>query len=372
MVLKFQMMKSDPDICLCNPITDNFTTFEILIQTRNPAFTLRQSRTRRRYNDFCWLKKKLKKNHPMWLFHLSGTPLSKCPALPEKKKFSDRFEIQFLVQRMKELEDWLYRIVGVDLYLSDTTLHLFLQTSLTCEQIDKYMNGNLSELEVQQGYKEAELHLDTYIGTTDDLTSSFRGLSSSVSQENILSDPVHIQSQSRAVLHSTPDRSDSGIAEFESDTESSYDSQGSPYVRSIDSRTSEKYPPLTEVTRDLVNKNPNNDSNTCVSGAVKLSSAADKVAETKPKTSDQAEPQFEYKIKTFVSPDVCGTDVEINVTSKEKIKMGVNENSQEKMSERTKQNVKQESDIRTHMHETESANSSSKPKHKVEMGVLYC
>jgi hypothetical protein len=211
-----------------------------------------------------------------------------------------------------------------------------------------------------------------FFRTTDDLTSSFRGLSSSVSQENILSDPVHIQSQSRAVLHSTPDRSDSGIAEFESDTESSYDSQGSPYVRSIDSRTSEKYPPLTEVTRDLVNKNPNNDINTCVSGAVKSSSAADKVAETKPKTSDQAERQFEYKIKTFVSPDVCGTDVEINVTSKEKIKMGVNENSQENMSERTKQNVKQESDIRTHMHETESANSSSKPKHKVEMGVLYC
>jgi hypothetical protein len=26
------------------------------------------------------------------------------------------------------------------------------------------MNGNLSELEVQQGYKEAELQLDTYIG----------------------------------------------------------------------------------------------------------------------------------------------------------------------------------------------------------------
>jgi len=38
----------------------NFTVslfhYEFLfLQTTNPAFTLRQSRTRRRYNDFCWL-----------------------------------------------------------------------------------------------------------------------------------------------------------------------------------------------------------------------------------------------------------------------------------------------------------------------------
>ena len=54
--------------------------------------------------------------------------------------------------------------MDINLYLSDTTLHLFLQTNLTCDQMEKYMNGNLSELDVQQGYKEAELHLDKYIG----------------------------------------------------------------------------------------------------------------------------------------------------------------------------------------------------------------
>ncbi|KAH3700260.1 sorting nexin-11-like isoform X2 [Dreissena polymorpha] len=138
-------MESDLDICVCNPCTDKFTTYEILIKTSNPAFTLRKSRTRRRYNDFCWLKNILKSHHPVCL----------CPELPEKNNSSERFEPQFVVDRMTKLGEWLSSIVNISLYLSDSALHLFLQTTLTCNQIDLYLKGSLAEEDVAKGYRSA-------------------------------------------------------------------------------------------------------------------------------------------------------------------------------------------------------------------------
>ncbi|XP_045209926.2 uncharacterized protein LOC123561538 isoform X2 [Mercenaria mercenaria] len=373
----FQMMKSDPDICVCNPITDNYTTFEILIQTNNPAFTLRQSRTRRRYNDFCWLRKILKKHHPL---------SCECPVLPEKKKFSERFEIQFLVQRMKELEDWLQRVVAVSLYLSDTTLHLFLQTSLTCQQIEAYINGKLSDSEVKRGYKEAELHLDENISSTalevnkQDEAGGASGLSSSVSLEVNQSSPVAIRSRSPAVLHNMQERSDSGIAEFDSDTESSYDSQGSPYVRSLDSgMISDKYPPLTEVSQDLSNRNSNNGSDKLVSGLVESSSDSDKMLQRKQNTCEGIDEVSAFKVETVFNPNVFSTDVEINVCSGEKCKISGNERTLEHDLDRTSQgainevvsnrsdNIEDKEDLRN----TESCVKPKQMSQRVQMGVLF-
>lgn len=144
-------MNPELDICVCNPVTKDYTTFEIVIQTTNPAFTMKKSHTRRRYSDFCWLKKLLKVHHPLCI----------CPELPEKKQSTERFEAQFLVQRMRGLEEWLQSIVSVDLFLSDTSLHLFLQSSLTCPMIEQYLKGQLSENIVRMAYRDCEFQTDS-------------------------------------------------------------------------------------------------------------------------------------------------------------------------------------------------------------------
>lgn len=50
-----------------------------------------------------------------------------------------------------------YSVVSTSLYLSDTALHMFLQTSLSCKQIEQYLKGNLPEADVQSAYKDADL-----------------------------------------------------------------------------------------------------------------------------------------------------------------------------------------------------------------------
>lgn len=50
----------------------------------------------------------------------------------------------------------LCSIVCISLYLSDTALHLFLQSTLTCKEIDQYLDGKLSESQLIQAYKNAE------------------------------------------------------------------------------------------------------------------------------------------------------------------------------------------------------------------------
>lgn len=43
----------------------------------------------------------------------------------------------------------------MNLYLSDTAVHLFLQSNLSCKQIDQYLQGKLSESDVQEAYRQA-------------------------------------------------------------------------------------------------------------------------------------------------------------------------------------------------------------------------
>lgn len=363
------MMKSDPDICVCNPITENYTTFEILIQTSDPAFNLRRSSTRRRYNDFCWLRKILKRHHP----------LCTCPELPEKRQFSERFEIQFLVQRMKELEDWLLRIVSINLYLSDTALHLFLQSSLSIQQIEQYFKGSLPECDLQQAYKDAEVVIDKEAGLTSLEKSTEENASEGVTGSIVsagaiagLSLPVEIRPKPLASLHNNgQERSDSGIAEFDSDAESSYDSQGSPYVSSVDSSLiTDKYPPLTEVSPVLITKNASENS------MPESVSSGSLVTENEQHTRTQAQESLVYKIETVVNENKYDTDVQINVT---------HQNSQTETKVRAlEDSVSQSLNINSIMdksgnaQEAESVTQGDKsvePKQvtrKVEMGVLFC
>lgn len=282
------MMKSDLDICVCNPVTEDYTTFEILVQTENPAFTLKQSRSRRRFSDFIWLKKKLKKHHPMCV----------CPELPEKKKFADRFDMQFLVQRMKELEDWLLSVTAVTLYLSDTTLHLFLQSSLSCKQIEQYMAGRLSEEQIQQAYSDAKLNNDRIFKQPTTESDSGSDLASNSVEAGATSAPLPISNQEPASLHDNQLRSDSGIAGSESDDDTSCDSDGSPYGSSLDS---DKYPHVTLVT-DESSKNKEVSKSDTSGTSVKNQNNSDKkwTDETR-KHSDHDTRQLDEKLDNLAS-----------------------------------------------------------------------
>ncbi|KAK6183524.1 hypothetical protein SNE40_010994 [Patella caerulea] len=135
-----------PEIKVLNPRTHNtweegrYATYDIHIQTDNKAYRLQTSCSARRYSEFLWLRKKMKTHHPS----------IKCPPLPPKRYFWNTFGRDFLEERRKGLEDYLNKLQNEMLYLSDVSFHLFVQTSLTTEDIDSFLNGDLSEDDLNQ------------------------------------------------------------------------------------------------------------------------------------------------------------------------------------------------------------------------------
>ena len=55
-----------------------------------------------------------------------------------------------------------YRVVDTTLYLSDTSVHLFLQTKLSCDQIDQYLKGKLPDSVKELAERECDLEADRY------------------------------------------------------------------------------------------------------------------------------------------------------------------------------------------------------------------
>ncbi|XP_013393605.1 sorting nexin-10A [Lingula anatina] len=118
-----------------NPVTHDqeetgkYTSYEILLETSSIAFTHPSSVVRRRYREFDWLKKQLKMNHP---FH---SP----PSLPPKKW--DKFEPHCIVDRCRGLEQFLKDCCSQTVYLSDSLFHLFLQSSLSTNEMMHVVYG---------------------------------------------------------------------------------------------------------------------------------------------------------------------------------------------------------------------------------------
>ncbi|XP_014668584.1 PREDICTED: sorting nexin-10-like [Priapulus caudatus] len=108
-----------------------YTSYEICLQTNDMAFTSRSSKVRRRYSEFIWLRKKLRSHHRN----------RKPPELPPKRLCSSRFDKDFIERRRRLLEEWLNKVVKVMIYVSDSTLHLFLQTPLPDHDMDECIRG---------------------------------------------------------------------------------------------------------------------------------------------------------------------------------------------------------------------------------------
>ncbi|KAG7219813.1 hypothetical protein INR49_005835 [Caranx melampygus] len=92
---------------------------------------LHTSCVRRRYSEFVWLKKKLQKN----------AGLVPVPDLPGKSFFSFSNE-DFLERRRKGLQAFLDKVVNTTVCLSDSQLHLFLQTQLPVGHIQDCVQGH--------------------------------------------------------------------------------------------------------------------------------------------------------------------------------------------------------------------------------------
>ncbi|CAG5125364.1 unnamed protein product [Candidula unifasciata] len=147
-----------PKIVVKSPVvhdtwTDGkFITYMICIRTDHPSFHLHLSAIRRRFSEIRWLLKVLRANHPHIQF----------PAPPAKKIFGEQFESTFVNFRLKEIEEFLNKLVATDTVLSDTAFHLFLQTDLTTQEIEQYFDGTLPEATIDRAWQNAS-HLHSSI-----------------------------------------------------------------------------------------------------------------------------------------------------------------------------------------------------------------
>ncbi|XP_028675248.1 sorting nexin-11-like [Erpetoichthys calabaricus] len=108
-----------------------YVDFKIFLHTNSKAFTAKTSCVRRRYSEFVWLKKKLQKN----------AGLVPVPELPVKTPFFTLDNEEFIENRRKGLQQFLERVLKMTVLLSDSHLHLFLQTQLSVTVIDQCVQG---------------------------------------------------------------------------------------------------------------------------------------------------------------------------------------------------------------------------------------
>ncbi|XP_059814431.1 sorting nexin-11-like, partial [Hypanus sabinus] len=108
--------------------------FVILFQTNSKAFTVKTSCVRRRYREFEWLRRRLQKN----------AGLVSLPELPGKRPFLQVGDAESIERRRQGLQQFLQRVLHTTVLLSDSQLHLFLQTQLSTAQIESCVQGRTS------------------------------------------------------------------------------------------------------------------------------------------------------------------------------------------------------------------------------------
>ncbi|XP_047233995.1 sorting nexin-11 [Girardinichthys multiradiatus] len=109
---------------------NSYIDYKIFLHTNSKAFTAKTSCVRRRYSEFEWLKKKLQKN----------AGLVPVPDLPGKSFFFFNNET-FLEKRRRGLQAFLDKVLHTTVCLSDSQLHLFLQTQLPVGHIQDCVQG---------------------------------------------------------------------------------------------------------------------------------------------------------------------------------------------------------------------------------------
>ncbi|XP_061597901.1 sorting nexin-10A [Cololabis saira] len=105
--------------------------YEICLKTNSMCFRKKTSCVRRRYSEFVWLRDCLERN----------ALIMELPKLPPWNPFFSLKNKEQVKQRMTGLQEFLERVLQSPLLLSDSRLHLFLQSNLSTRRIERCVIG---------------------------------------------------------------------------------------------------------------------------------------------------------------------------------------------------------------------------------------
>ncbi|XP_069372946.1 sorting nexin-10A isoform X2 [Paralichthys olivaceus] len=120
-------------ICVRDPMLhkDNLwhthVDYEICLHTNSMCFRKKTSCVRRRYSEFVWLRHCLEQN----------ALTIEVPKLPPWNPFFSLKNTEQVSQRMNGLQEFLENVLHTPLLLSDSRLHLFLQSDLRITKIER-------------------------------------------------------------------------------------------------------------------------------------------------------------------------------------------------------------------------------------------
>ncbi|CAO2645027.1 Sorting nexin-11 [Lemmus lemmus] len=109
---------------------NSYVDYKIFLHTNSKAFTAKTSCVRRRYREFVWLRKQLQRN----------AGLVPVPELPGKSTFFGNSD-EFIEKRRQGLQHFLEKVLQSVVLLSDSQLHLFLQSQLSVPEIEACVQG---------------------------------------------------------------------------------------------------------------------------------------------------------------------------------------------------------------------------------------
>ncbi|XP_039976834.1 sorting nexin-10A isoform X2 [Xiphias gladius] len=105
--------------------------YEISLHTNSMCFRKKTSCVRRRYSEFVWLRHCLEQN----------ALIIELPKLPPWNPFFSLRNTEQVSQRMKGLQKFLESVLHTPLLLSDSRLHLFLQSELSITKMENCALG---------------------------------------------------------------------------------------------------------------------------------------------------------------------------------------------------------------------------------------
>ncbi|XP_068432151.1 sorting nexin-10A [Clinocottus analis] len=105
--------------------------YKICLETNSMCFRKKSSCVRRRYSEFVWLRHCLEQN----------ALIMELPKLPPWNPFFSLKNTEQVAQRMKGFQEFLESVLHTTFLLSDSRLHLFLQSDLSITRMSRCALG---------------------------------------------------------------------------------------------------------------------------------------------------------------------------------------------------------------------------------------
>ncbi|CAL8291030.1 unnamed protein product [Merluccius merluccius] len=156
-------MQQDISVWVRDPRIQNtdfwhaYIDYEICLLTNSLCFTKKISCTRRRFSEFVWLRQRLQ---------VHSLLIRKLPEMPPKKPFFSLNNAWQISERMKGLQRFLEQILQSPFLLSDSCVHLFLQSRLSVAKMEACVAGR-TRYSVAQAIQCGGLGLRRFLSTED-------------------------------------------------------------------------------------------------------------------------------------------------------------------------------------------------------------